>query len=420
MTSVDIALIETEGNVRLGTGDTASLEASIDRIGLLQPIVVAPRGDKYVLIDGHRRLQACKNIGEQAIDIKVYEFYEEPADRIATQFTANEERKNLTAFERAQAAWDLKAEGLNQKDIAAELGISQGDVSKLQKIAKAVPEDSRLQANLFTEKGLTDVIGETNGDPEITGLTIEYVATNRDPIWRAAGNATSYVKQQRFLAEHEELFELLAQSDVDVTHETPGWDAKWFPIVSTPEYPHTSFNGKEFVDTGLVEHRAESCHLAFLKTEYNGETYLIEGCNEPGRHTKAGKSPVKVEGATKAGAVPDPEKERIKKERAEKQARKVKALEWLNQQKMTVKDTAPYVDVAWRALLSNDMAQQFNKLMGLEKVYTHGAYSGTGTMEKYIEDKFDSPQTRMAYVAYLLHAYQYVLPYHGRKELGLK
>ena len=152
---------------------------------------------------------------------------------------------------------------------------------------------------------------------------------------------------------------------------------------------------------------------------YAGDLWLAEGCGTPARHAKAGKSGIKVEQAGKAGKVKSEEREKIREEQAAKQARKVESLEWVNEQKMTAKDTAPYVDEAWKQLLSNDMAQQYNKLMGLEKVYEHGAYSGTGTMRKYIEEKYDSPQTRLAYVAYMMHAYQYVLPYHQRKKLGL-
>ena len=419
MTTIAIDTIYSEGNVRFDENDVADLAKSIDRLGLLQPLNVAKRGDKYLLVAGHRRFAALKSLGEQEVEVTVNTFVEQDTDRISMQYAENVQRKDLSAFEKAQATLDLKDAGLNQKQIADELGLKAAQVSDMQKIARVVPKDRHSEASKLTFRALEELVSETDGDSEIAGAAIHVIVDQNASVFQAVRKASSHIKTERFYTEHDELFQLLASLNVDVLDNGPEYGDKWFPIVTTPARGGTHLSSHAFVDVDLTNHRAEPCHAAWLHSEYSGDLWLVEGCVNPGRHAKAGKSGIKVEQAAKAGSVTNEQKEKEKADRAAKQARKVEALEWVNEQKMTVADTSPYVDVAWRELLSNDMAQQFNKMMGLEKVYSNGAYSGTGTMVKYIEDKYDSPSTRLAYVAYLLHAYQYVLPYNTRKKLGL-
>ena len=45
----------------------SELAASILANGLLTPILVRPDGDRYVLVEGLHRLEACRKLGEQTI-----------------------------------------------------------------------------------------------------------------------------------------------------------------------------------------------------------------------------------------------------------------------------------------------------------------------------------------------------------------
>src|SRR5262249_4945386 len=70
-------------------GDIAGLAASIDEIGLLQPIVVTPDGR---LIAGARRLAAAKRLGRLDIPVHVIDI-----DSVARgEFAENQHRKNFT------------------------------------------------------------------------------------------------------------------------------------------------------------------------------------------------------------------------------------------------------------------------------------------------------------------------------------
>jgi ParB-like chromosome segregation protein Spo0J len=45
----------------------AEIAASILEVGQLAPILVRPDGDRFVLVEGLHRLEACKALGEETI-----------------------------------------------------------------------------------------------------------------------------------------------------------------------------------------------------------------------------------------------------------------------------------------------------------------------------------------------------------------
>ena len=51
---------------KVGVG-LEELKASIQKIGLIQPIIVMRSGDRYKLIVGQRRWEACKALGKTTI-----------------------------------------------------------------------------------------------------------------------------------------------------------------------------------------------------------------------------------------------------------------------------------------------------------------------------------------------------------------
>ena len=55
-------------------GNTEDLEASIQENGLLDPIVITKDN---TIISGHRRWNACKNIGLENVDVRVEDFQDE-------------------------------------------------------------------------------------------------------------------------------------------------------------------------------------------------------------------------------------------------------------------------------------------------------------------------------------------------------
>ena len=73
---VDISsLIPHPLNSKLySNGTTADLEASIEENGLLEPIVISPAN---IILHGHRRWKACKNLNMEKIDVRIEDFQDE-------------------------------------------------------------------------------------------------------------------------------------------------------------------------------------------------------------------------------------------------------------------------------------------------------------------------------------------------------
>lgn len=59
--------IQRTRRVRISPQDIFSLQEQIRKFGQLQPIHVVKFGDRYLLLDGYRRLQACVNIGQTEV-----------------------------------------------------------------------------------------------------------------------------------------------------------------------------------------------------------------------------------------------------------------------------------------------------------------------------------------------------------------
>jgi ParB family chromosome partitioning protein len=117
----------------------AELMSSIEKDGLLQPILVRPEGNDYQIVAGERRWQACKKLGYKAIAAKVI-----IANDIETQEIAlveNLQRDNLNSIEEArgyQRLIDLK--GCKQKDVAEAVSKNQATISNALRLL-SLPEE---------------------------------------------------------------------------------------------------------------------------------------------------------------------------------------------------------------------------------------------------------------------------------------
>jgi len=89
----------------------AELAESISRIGLINPLVVAPGsdGDRYRLIAGHRRFAACARAGLKQVQVRIIEGDQRKICEIA--LAENLFRKDLSPVEMAVAVVALIKEG---------------------------------------------------------------------------------------------------------------------------------------------------------------------------------------------------------------------------------------------------------------------------------------------------------------------
>lgn len=120
--------------------------------GVIQPIVVRMRNNKYEIIAGERRWRAVTKLGHETIPAIVREFNDSQTASIA--LIENLQRENLTAVEEAVAYQRLiELHHLTQESLAQRLGKSQSTIAnKLRLLALPEQVKQALMERSITER----------------------------------------------------------------------------------------------------------------------------------------------------------------------------------------------------------------------------------------------------------------------------
>src|SRR5579864_2478490 len=139
--NVEIDLIHFPVNpLRSTKCDVSELLESIRERGLLQPIIVRPKGESFEVVAGNRRLDACKRLKHRKIKAMVVELDDKTA--YETAITENVQRRTLDPLEEAQAFkkyCDEYGWG-SQSELAKKIGKSQEYISHRIKLLE-LPEE---------------------------------------------------------------------------------------------------------------------------------------------------------------------------------------------------------------------------------------------------------------------------------------
>lgn len=133
-----------------------SLWKSIEREGLIQPVVVRKVGDKYQLICGFRRWKAHVVGNALTINCKVVVCSDSEAE--VMNISENLERENLNLLEEAHAIQKLKFQGWTQDRIAKRFNVTRVWVIGREKLL-TLPEPIQQEAAAgFLKLGHIDAI----------------------------------------------------------------------------------------------------------------------------------------------------------------------------------------------------------------------------------------------------------------------
>jgi len=126
-----------------------ALAESIKDKGLIQPIIVKPHGKDYLIIAGHRRYKAYKELGKEFIPCIVKDERLTDNDLTELALIENLQREDLNTLEIAESIYKLRdLKNINQKTIAIVTGYSEGNISKYIQVFEAVKDNPERKEKL--------------------------------------------------------------------------------------------------------------------------------------------------------------------------------------------------------------------------------------------------------------------------------
>lgn len=185
MVEIPIKKISFRKRFRKDHGDIAGLAASIQKQGLLQPIVVVKEKEFFRLLAGRRRLQACQKLGWKKIQALVFET-ENELFCLEVERDENECRKEYTPSERVaigEAIEKILGEhrGKPSKDIPQNFGELKGKETAEVAAKKAGfgnPETYR-QAKSVVAKGSVELVEAM--DKEVVSISDAAAVAKKTP-----------------------------------------------------------------------------------------------------------------------------------------------------------------------------------------------------------------------------------------------
>lgn len=124
------------------------LAESIGKNGLLQPILVRKFGNKYQIIAGERRYQACKSIGLKKVPVRIVEADDDRTIMLA--LIENIQRSDLNPIEEAYGYKRMMERGkMTQSEVARAVSKGRSTIANALRLLE-LPEDA--QQLLYEEK----------------------------------------------------------------------------------------------------------------------------------------------------------------------------------------------------------------------------------------------------------------------------
>lgn len=139
---ISLSKIEPNPNQPRKNFDREALEElsqSIKQHGVIQPIIVVPKGDKFIIVAGERRYKACILAGLKTIPVVIKGYSAKEVKEIA--LIENLQREDLNPVETGFALKQLiENYHLSQEEVAEKLGKSRSVITNYLRILRLEPE----------------------------------------------------------------------------------------------------------------------------------------------------------------------------------------------------------------------------------------------------------------------------------------
>lgn len=177
-------------------GDLSELMASIAEKGILEPLVVRQRGERFQIVAGERRYQAAIQVGLRDLPVVIRDV--DDAEMLELALIENLQRKDLTPFEESEALQSLAERcGYTHEDLARRLGKSRSSVTESLTL-NAMPDDVRnlcRLADISSKSLLLQVVRQET--PEKMVALVEKIASQGGATRQQVREATAKPKPGR-------------------------------------------------------------------------------------------------------------------------------------------------------------------------------------------------------------------------------
>ncbi len=141
ITKLPLALIKPNPAQPRRIFDPVALEELVQSIrekGLLQPLLVRPKGDMYELVAGERRYKASQMAGLREVPVIIKDIGEREALELA--LIENLQREDLNPVEEAEGYKRLVEMGMTQEEVARAVGKARVTVTNALRLLQLTPE----------------------------------------------------------------------------------------------------------------------------------------------------------------------------------------------------------------------------------------------------------------------------------------
>jgi len=200
------------------------LKESIRLDGILQPILVQPKGDKYEIISGYRRYEAAKSVFSptHAIPCMVLETPLPVDDVSFLSAIENVQRTELNPIEKGKWVLGILETGRSLKDIANRIGKAESTVKRWKEAAETVLGLERAIDTMSSrEKRTLEVIVESAGkevpvveliEPsELPAVTLQLIRLYTKDEKKQAEIATAVGAYELSMDKTQQVLELLKE-----------------------------------------------------------------------------------------------------------------------------------------------------------------------------------------------------------------
>ena len=196
---VPVAVIETNPNQprkHFDPEELDKLKQSIREHGLLQPVVVRPRGDRFQLIAGERRLRAAIDAGMENIPVHIVNFDDQKTMEAA--LVENIQRSDLNPIEKAQGFKDYLARfQMTHDELAKRLGMGRPTITNLvalldlpAEVREAVRTGQITTGHAKAIKGMADAGKQVSACKQIITMGLSVHATEQMVRQQVSGSVT--------------------------------------------------------------------------------------------------------------------------------------------------------------------------------------------------------------------------------------